>query len=77
MPALEEGNLWIRADMQQDISFEASSKMADDIRATLRSYPEITQVVSQMGRPERTGVPATGRWGRRTSTVGLPHLRST
>jgi heavy metal efflux system protein len=52
MPALEEGNLWIRADMQQDISFEASSKLADQIRATLQSFPEITQVVSQMGRPD-------------------------
>jgi cobalt-zinc-cadmium resistance protein CzcA len=52
MPALEEGNLWIRADMQQDISFQASEKIADDIRATLRAYPEITQVVSQMGRPD-------------------------
>jgi len=52
MPALEEGNLWIRADMQQDISFQASEKLADDIRATLREYPEITQVVSQMGRPD-------------------------
>jgi heavy metal efflux system protein len=52
MPALEEGNLWIRADMQQDISFQSSEKLADDIRATLRAYPEITQVVSQMGRPD-------------------------
>ena len=52
MPALEEGNLWIRADMQQDISFQASEKMADDIRATLRAYPEVTQVLSQMGRPD-------------------------
>ncbi|MGB7266573.1 MAG: CusA/CzcA family heavy metal efflux RND transporter [Terracidiphilus sp.] len=52
MPALEEGNLWIRADMQPDISFEQSAKLADGIRATLRSYPEITQVVSQMGRPD-------------------------
>jgi cobalt-zinc-cadmium resistance protein CzcA len=52
MPALEEGNLWIRADMQQDISFQASARLADDIRATLRSYPEVTQIVSQMGRPD-------------------------
>ncbi|MFP5230394.1 MAG: efflux RND transporter permease subunit [Acidobacteriota bacterium] len=52
MPALEEGNLWIRADMQQDISFQASEKLANDIRATLRSYPEITQIVSQLGRPD-------------------------
>jgi len=52
MPALEEGNLWIRADMQQDLSFQASEKLADDIRATLRAYPEVTQIVSQMGRPD-------------------------
>ncbi len=52
MPPLEEGNLWIRADMQQDISFDESARLADQIRATLRAYPEITQVVSQMGRPD-------------------------
>ncbi len=44
MPALEEGNLWIRATMQQDISFQQSEKLTDEIRAMLRSYPEITQV---------------------------------
>jgi cobalt-zinc-cadmium resistance protein CzcA len=38
--------------MQQDISFPQSEKMADKIRATLHSYPEITQIVSQMGRPD-------------------------
>jgi cobalt-zinc-cadmium resistance protein CzcA len=52
MPALEEGNLWIRATIQQDISFQSSSNLADDIRNTLRAYPEISQVVSQMGRPD-------------------------
>src|SRR5271167_2856514 len=52
MPALEEGNLWIRATMQQDISFEQSEKLTDGIRTTLRTYPEIVQVVSQMGRPD-------------------------
>ena len=52
MPALEEGNLWIRATMQQDIAFSQSEKIADKIRATLRTYPEITQVISQMGRPD-------------------------
>ena len=52
MPPLEEGNLWIRATMQQDISFQQSSESANGIRAILRTYPEITQVVSQMGRPD-------------------------
>jgi heavy metal efflux system protein len=52
MPALEEGNLWIRATMQQDISFQQSEKLTDQMRAVMRSYPEVTQVVSQMGRPD-------------------------
>ncbi len=52
MPALEEGNLWIRATMQQDISFQQSEKITNGIRSILRSYPEITQVISQMGRPD-------------------------
>jgi heavy metal efflux system protein len=52
MPPLEEGNLWIRATMQQDISFQQSADIANGIRTILRSYPEITQVVSQMGRPD-------------------------
>jgi heavy metal efflux system protein len=52
MPPLEEGNLWIRATMQQDISMEQSEKIIDQIRAILRSYPEVTQVISQMGRPD-------------------------
>jgi heavy metal efflux system protein len=52
MPALEEGNLWIRATMPQDISFPQSAQLADQIRGTLRHYPEISQVLSQMGRPD-------------------------
>ena len=52
MPPLEEGNLWVRAELPQDVSFEASSVLADELRAELRSFPEVTQVVSQMGRPD-------------------------
>ena len=52
MPPLEEGNLWIRATMQQDISFQQSESITNGIRTILRGYPEITQVVSQMGRPD-------------------------
>ena len=52
MPPLEEGNLWIRATMQQDISFEQSQKITNGLRDILRSYPEITQTISQMGRPD-------------------------
>jgi heavy metal efflux system protein len=52
MPKLEEGNLWIRATLPQDVSFESASQLADQIRKTLRTFPEVTHVVSQTGRPD-------------------------
>jgi cobalt-zinc-cadmium resistance protein CzcA len=52
MPPLEEGNLWVRATLPQDISFEAATLLADKFRADLRSFPEVVQVVSQTGRPD-------------------------
>jgi heavy metal efflux system protein len=52
MPALEEGNLWVRATMPVDISFEQASQLATEVRETFRRYPEVTGVVSQLGRPD-------------------------
>ena len=48
----EEGNLWIRATLPQDISFQAAANIADDLRAQIAKSPEVTQTVSQMGRPD-------------------------
>lgn len=52
MPKLEEGNLWIRATMAQDVSFDYSVRIANEMRNILRSFPEVQQVVSQVGRPD-------------------------
>jgi len=52
MPPLEEGNLWIRATLPQDISFDRAAMLADQLRADISSFPEVTQVVSQRGRPD-------------------------
>jgi cobalt-zinc-cadmium resistance protein CzcA len=52
MPALEEGNLWIRATLPQDISLQAASNLADRFRADLRTFPQVTQTISQVGRPD-------------------------
>jgi cobalt-zinc-cadmium resistance protein CzcA len=52
MPPLEEGNLWVRATLPQDIAFEASTSLADQFRNELRTFPEVTQIVSQNGRPD-------------------------
>ena len=52
MPPLEEGNLWIRATLPQDISFDTAASLANQIRAVIAQSPEVTQTVSQMGRPD-------------------------
>jgi len=52
MPELEEGNLWIRTTLPQDVSFDYAARLADEMRGILRSFPEVQQVVSQVGRPD-------------------------
>ena len=59
MPPLEEGNLWVRATLPQDVSFEASTALADHFRHDLRRFPEVTQVISQTGRPDDGTDPST------------------
>jgi cobalt-zinc-cadmium resistance protein CzcA len=52
MPHLDEGALWVRATMPYTISFEESSKIAPRVRDILRSFPEVTIVSSEHGRPD-------------------------
>jgi cobalt-zinc-cadmium resistance protein CzcA len=52
LPALEEGNLWIRATMPPTISLEAGMPVVNKIREILLGYPEVITVVSQHGRPD-------------------------
>jgi len=52
MPHLDEGALWIRATMPYTISFEESSKISPQIRDILLSYPQVTVVGSEHGRPD-------------------------
>jgi cobalt-zinc-cadmium resistance protein CzcA len=59
MPHLDEGALWVRATMPYTISFEEASKIAPQIRAILMSYPQVTVVASELGRPD-DGTDPTG-----------------
>ena len=52
LPALEEGNLWIRATMPPTISLEAAMPAVTRMREMLMSHPEVITVVSQHGRPD-------------------------
>lgn len=52
LPALEEGNYWIRAAMPQSMSLDAGTEATRKMREILLSHPEIITVVSQHGRPD-------------------------
>lgn len=52
LPALEEGNLWIRASMPPTLSLEAGTLPAAKMREILLRHPEVITVVSQHGRPD-------------------------
>jgi cobalt-zinc-cadmium resistance protein CzcA len=59
MPHLDEGALWVRATMPYTISFEEASKFSPEVRHILMKYPMVTQVGSELGRPD-DGTDPTG-----------------
>jgi heavy metal efflux system protein len=52
MPTLDEGALWVRATLPYTISLEESEAIVPQIRAILKSFPEITDVASEHGRDD-------------------------
>jgi heavy metal efflux system protein len=59
MPHLDEGALWVRATMPYTISYEEAAKVAPQIRTILSKYPMVTDVGSELGRPD-DGTDPTG-----------------
>ena len=52
MPHLDEGALWIRATMPYTISFDEASKLGPQMRDILLSFPQVTTVANELGRPD-------------------------
>lgn len=59
MPQLDEGALWVRATMPYTISFDESAKIVPKVREILASFPQVTTVTSEHGRPD-DGTDSTG-----------------
>ena len=59
MPTLDEGSLWVRATMPYTISYQKAAQLSPQIRAVLRSFPVVTTVTSELGRPD-DGTDSTG-----------------
>ncbi len=52
LPALDEGNLWIRAELPMTTSLEDGQAATRKMRLILSKYPEVITVISQHGRPD-------------------------
>ena len=59
MPHLDEGALWVRATTPYTISFEEASRLSPQIRNLLLSFPQVTTVANELGRPD-DGTDPTG-----------------
>ncbi len=59
MPHLDEGALWVRATMPYTVSFETASNFSPQVRNILLKYPMVTDVGSELGRPD-DGTDPTG-----------------
>jgi heavy metal efflux system protein len=59
LPHLDEGAIWVRGTMAPSTGPTESAKVADRAREILASFPEVPQVVDQIGRPD-DGTDTTG-----------------
>jgi cobalt-zinc-cadmium resistance protein CzcA len=59
LPHLDEGAIWVRGSLAPSTGPTDSVEIANKTRILLASFPEVTQVVSQAGRPD-DGTDTTG-----------------
>jgi cobalt-zinc-cadmium resistance protein CzcA len=59
LPHLDEGAIWVRGSLAPSTGPTESREIADHTRIVLSSFPEVKQVVSQIGRPD-DGTDTTG-----------------
>ena len=52
LPHLDEGAIWVRGTLAQSSGPTEGVRVTNQVRVLLASFPEATQVVSQVGRPD-------------------------
>ena len=59
LPHLDEGSLWVRGTLAPSTGPSESIRLTNQVRVLLCSFPEVTEVTSQTGRPD-DGTDPTG-----------------
>jgi len=52
LPKLDEGNIWLTVSLPTSAALEKTEQVERQVRAILRSYPEVGNVISHVGRPD-------------------------
>ena len=50
LPELDEGSIWLHAELPPGISLEKATEMVADLRERVNEFPEVSYVVTQIGR---------------------------
>jgi cobalt-zinc-cadmium resistance protein CzcA len=52
LPDLDEGSLWLQVQLPSGLSLDAASEMASELRRTVREFPEVRYIMTQLGRED-------------------------
>jgi cobalt-zinc-cadmium resistance protein CzcA len=52
LPMLDEGNIWLTITLPPATVLDKTKEIERQVRAILKSYPEVNNVVTQVGRPD-------------------------
>jgi len=59
LPDLDEGSLWVQVQLPSGLSLEKASEMASEYRKVVGEFPEVSYVVTQLGRNDTGSDPWT------------------
>ncbi|QEL64257.1 cation efflux system protein, resistance-nodulation-division (RND) family [Oryzomicrobium terrae] len=52
LPKLDEGNIWLTITLPPATHLQKTKEVEQEVRGILRSYPEVKNVITQLGRPD-------------------------
>ena len=52
LPQLDEGSLWLQVILPPGISLQKASEMANELRQATREFPQVSCIVTQLGRTD-------------------------
>jgi len=52
LPKLDEGNIWLTITLPPSTAIERTKDVEREVRRIMKSYPEVNNVITQVGRPD-------------------------